>query len=131
VPPLHRLGRAVAVLVQGRQSDKISHIDMVISHIDTVISHIIRPYPISISRMTISVWWMTISMYHIPNRCPISLIDIPIDISLMSGLPYRSPISISHINIGSHLVTLGRGLHSSTFQLNVSTFGFSDENGSG
>jgi len=49
-------------------------------HIDTVISHIISPYPISIMN--------------------ISIIDIPIDITLMSDLPYRSPILISHIDIG-------------------------------
>jgi len=36
------------------------------------------------------------------------LIDNPIDISLMSDLPYRSPISISHTDIGSHLVTVVR-----------------------
>jgi len=33
---------------------------------------------------------------------------ILIDISWMSDLPYRSPISISHIDIGSYLVTLLR-----------------------
>jgi len=39
------------------------------------------------------------SIYRIPNRYPIFHIDITIDISLMSDLPYRSPISISHIDL--------------------------------
>ena len=49
--------------------------------------------------MTVSILSSPISLAHI---------DIPIDISLMSDLPYRSPIpvSISHIDIGSYLVTL-------------------------
>jgi len=38
---------------------------------------------------------MTKSIYRNPNRYPISRIEIHIDISLMSDLPYRSPISIS------------------------------------
>jgi hypothetical protein len=45
------------------------------------------------------IWWMTISIYHIPHRQPISRMDNPIDVSFMSKLPYRSPISISHINL--------------------------------
>jgi len=47
-------------------------------------NHIDRPYHKSISHI------------HI---------DIPIDISLTSEIPYRSPISVSHIDIGSYLVT--------------------------
>jgi hypothetical protein len=38
-----------------------------------------------------------------------SHIDDPIDISLMSDLPYRSPISLSNIDIGSYPVTLAAG----------------------
>jgi hypothetical protein len=46
-------------MIDVRQSDNISHIDMGDmgnDHIDTVIFHIFSPYPISISRMTISLW---------------------------------------------------------------------------
>ena len=39
----------------GRQSDKISHIDMGDNHIDIAISHISSPHSISIPRMTISM----------------------------------------------------------------------------
>jgi len=39
---------------------------------------------------------MIIPIYRIPNRYPIYRIDMPIDIPMMSDLPYRSPISISH-----------------------------------
>jgi hypothetical protein len=88
------------------QSYKISHIDMGDDHMDTLISHIISPYPISISRMTISIWKITLSIYCIPNRYPNSHIDYHIDVSFTSGPPCRSPISISHIDIGSYLVTL-------------------------
>ena len=70
-------------------------------HIDTIISHIVSPYPISISWMTISIWHITISISPIPYLYPISHINIPIDISLLSDLPYRDPISISDIDIGS------------------------------
>ena len=80
------------------QSDNISHIDIEDDHIDTVISHIDIPYPTSISRMTISIWWMSISIYHMPYRYPIFHIDTHIDISLISDIPYRYPISISHID---------------------------------
>ena len=45
-------------------------------------------------------------MSHIPIRYPISHIDNPIDVPLMSDLPYQCPISISHIDTGSYLVTL-------------------------
>ena len=45
-------------------------------------------------------------IYRVPNRCPISHIDKPIDISLISDLPYRYLISIFKIGIGSYLVTL-------------------------
>jgi len=36
-----------------------------------------------------------------------SHIDIPIDISWMPDLPYRTPTSISDIDLGSYLVTPG------------------------
>jgi hypothetical protein len=65
------------------QSDKISHVDVGYDRIDTVISHIISPYPISTSRMTRRLYRYTIS-----------------------HLPYRYPISIFHIDIGSYLLTL-------------------------
>jgi len=73
-------------------------------------------YPISICRMTISILsspisiahisyllyqddhieMVDISIYLIPNRYAMSHVDIHIDSSLMSDLPYRSPISISY-----------------------------------
>jgi len=108
-PPRRRrkmcnVGRVL--VLKTRVSDKISHIDMEGDHIDTVISHIISPYPTSKSRTTISTWWMPISTYHIQNRLTMFHIDNPIDNSLTSDLPYRSSISISHLDIGSYLVTL-------------------------
>jgi hypothetical protein len=60
-------------------------------------NHIDIPYPISI--------------IHIPHRNPYRyLIDV------------RSPISISHIDIGSSLVTLGRAFHSFPAHLNLMIF---------
>ena len=76
----------------------ISHIDTIISHIDTVISHIISSYPISISRMD-QIDMVDNHMdipYRTPNRDPISYIDIPIGISLMSDLPCRYLIISCH-----------------------------------
>jgi hypothetical protein len=63
-------------------------------HIHTVVSHIISPYPIPIFRMTTSI-------SHSPNRCRYSY-----RFSLTFDLPYRSPTSISHIDIGSYFDTL-------------------------
>jgi hypothetical protein len=88
------------------QSDKIFHIDMEDEHIDTVISHIISPYPTSIWWMIISIWWMTILIYHVTYRYNILHIDNAIGIALMSDLPYRSPISISHIDLQYRYLTI-------------------------
>jgi len=81
--------------------DKIPHVDTEDDHIDTVISHIISPYPISISWITKLTREIAILIYRILNRYPISHIDIHIAIDLMSDLPHRYPIPISHIDIGS------------------------------
>ena len=48
------------------------------------------------SRVTISIWWIIISIYHIPYRSPVSHIEIPIDVSLISDIPYRHSISIPY-----------------------------------
>jgi hypothetical protein len=56
-----------------------------------------------------SVSYITISMYCIPNRYPISQIDIHIDIPLMSDLPYRHPMLIFNIDFGLYIVTLPAG----------------------
>jgi len=84
------------------QSDRISHIDMGDDRIDTVISHIISI--ISHIAMGDDQIDMVDNHIHIPypKLYPIFRIDTPIDISLMSDLPCRSPISISR----SYLVTL-------------------------
>ena len=77
----------------------MSHIDMEDDHIDTVISHIISPYPISISRMTIiQDDHIDVADNHIDILYPISI----------SHISCRCLISISHIDIGSYLVILGR-----------------------
>ena len=81
------------------QSDKIFHIDMGDDRVDTVISHIISSYFISISKMTISIWYIPLSIYRIQNRYTVSHNDNPIEMSLMSDLPYRYLISISDHNL--------------------------------
>ena len=70
------------------QSDKISHIAMEDDHLDTVISHI------------------DIQDDHIDIPYPTSITRIPYRYSYRYPINVRSPISISHIDIGSYLVTL-------------------------
>jgi len=114
----------------------IFHINIQDDHIDMVDQHIDLPYPISIT--------------HIPYRCSYrSPIDVRSPISVFHiDLPYRSPASIlDHIlslcrpcgtghphninlvcgedQIITDIIKVGlctRGLHSSTFRLNLSAF---------
>jgi len=62
----------------------ISHIDIQDDHIEMVDNHIDMPYPKSITHIS----------YRFPYRCIIHV---------------RSPVSISHIDIGSYIVTLLAG----------------------